>query len=151
MTTIFEVLKRAHADLQTLLADLHGTEEGEAKRRVAVLAQAVEHVAAHGRAEQEVVYPLLRRGGERGQIVVRQALADHAEIETALRELVACDVHDELWIAKLEVLRGVVADHVQHEEDEVFAELRRLVDDDGAEALADEFGRRKAVLTGHAA
>ena len=115
-----------------------------------MLAQVVEQLTAHSRAEQEVVYPLLRTAAiDDGMLT--QALADHGEIETALRDLVACDVHDELWIAKLEVLRAAVETHVDREEDELFGALHKVLDDERAERLADEFGRRKAVLTGHAA
>ena len=150
MATIYEVLKREHDDVHALLTELHDTEEPEAKRRTAVLAQVVELVTAHSRAEQEVVYPVLTSGGGSGGLL-QQALLDHGEIETALRDLVACDAHDELWFAKLEVLRVAVETHVDREEDELFGALRKVLDDERAERLADEFGRRKAKLTGHAA
>jgi hemerythrin-like domain-containing protein len=150
MAKIYEVLKREHAEVHALLDALRETDEPEAKRRTAVLAQVVEHVTAHSRAEQEVIYPVLATSPD-ASTTVTQALAHHGEIETALRELVACDVHDELWIAKLEVLRAAIDNHVDREEDEVFAALRKVLDDERAERLADDFGRRKAVLTGHAA
>ena len=149
MAKIYDVLQREHHDVHALLAELHGTDEPEAKRRTAVLAQVVEQLTAHSRAEQEVVYPALGTASDADML--RQALADHNLIEAALRDLVACDVHDELWIAKLEVLRAAVETHVDREEGEMFTALRKVLDDERAERLADDYGRRKAVLTGHAA
>jgi hypothetical protein len=150
MAKIYDVLHRDHAELHALLEELHNTVEPEAKRRTAVLAVVVEHLTAHSRAAQEVVYPALGKDVD-GAVMLRQALADHSEIETALRELVACDVHDELWTAKLEVLRAAVETHVAREEGDLFEALHEAIDDTRAEELAEDFGRRKAVLTGHAA
>jgi len=150
MAKIYEVLQREHAEVHALLDELRDTEAPEAKRRTAVLAQVVELVTAHSRAEQEVIYPVLGTNSEAAGMV-KQALVEHGEIETALRELVATDVHDELWIAKLELLRAAIDAHVDHEEDGVFTALRKVLDDERAERLADEFGHKKALLTGHAA
>jgi hemerythrin-like domain-containing protein len=149
-TTIYDVLKREHAELSALVHELHDSDEAESKRRTAVLAQLVEYVAAHSRAEQEVVYPLLRRTPD-GDVRMKQALADHGDIEVALRDLVACDVHDELWIAKVEVLHAALDVHVDREEHEIFASLRALLDDARAQRLGEAFGHRKAMLAGHAA
>lgn len=149
-TTIYDVLKREHAQMSELVHELHDSDEGEPKRRTAVLAQLVEQVAAHSRAEQEVVYPFLRRTPD-GDVTLKQALADHGDLEAALRDLVACDVHDELWVAKVEVLRTAVDSHVAREEAEIFTSLRRVLDDARAVRMAEEFGQRKAVLAGHAA
>ena len=150
MTTIYEVLEREHGAVDHLLGELHDTDVAEAKRRTALVAQLVEELAAISRAEQEIVYPVLTRGPD-GNAQMRDALAEHGSIETATRDLVACDVHDEMWIAKLEVLRECVDHHVQRDEGEVFAMLRKVLDDDEAQRLAVDFGRRKSVLTGRAA
>lgn len=149
-TTIYDALKREHEEMSALVRELHDSDEAESKRRTAVLAQLVELVTAHSRAEQEVVYPLLRRTRD-GDVQTKQALADHGDLEAALRDLVACDVHDELWIAKVEVLRAAIDSHVAREEAEIFSTLRHVLDDDRAVRLAEDFGRRKAVLAGHAA
>jgi hypothetical protein len=150
MATIYEILEREHGAVDHLLGELHDTDVAEAKRRTALVAQLVEELAALSRAEQEIVYPLLTREPD-GNAEMRHALEDHGAIETAMRDLVACEVHDEMWIAKLEVLREAVDHHVERDEGEMFTILRKVLDDDGAQRLAIDFGRRKSVLAGRAA
>lgn len=150
MATIQDVLDREHTEISTLLDVLNGTDETEAKRRTGLLARLVEQITAHAQAEQEVVYPLLA-GDADTQPLAKEAIEEHGEIEAALRDLVGCDVHDELWIAKLALLRHAVAAHVEREEGELFDALRRRLDDARSEQLAHDFERRKAVLVGRAA
>lgn len=150
MATIYEVLEREHGAVDLLLGELHDTDVVEAERRTALVAQLVEELAALSRAEQEIVYPLLTREPD-GNAEVRHALDEHGAIETAMRDLVACDVHDEMWIAKLEVLRECVDHHIERDEGEVFAMLRKVLGEGEAQRLAVDFGLRKSVLTGRAA
>ncbi|HET6585118.1 MAG TPA: hemerythrin domain-containing protein, partial [Nannocystaceae bacterium] len=115
MASIYEILEHEHGMVDHLLGELHDTDVAEAKRRTALVAQLVEELAALSRAEQEIVYPVL--DGDPAEM--RLVLADHGAIEAAMRDLVACDVHDEMWIAKLEVLRECVDHHIERDEGEV--------------------------------
>jgi len=150
MPTIQDVLDREHTEITTLIEVLLGTDETEAKRRTGLVARLVEQISAHARAEQEVVYPLLAADAGVGALA-KEAIEEHGAIEGVLRDLVACDVHDELWIAKLTALRDAVRGHVAREEGEVFDALRRILDDARSEQVAHDFERRKAVLVGQAA
>ena len=150
MATIQDVLDREHTEITTLLDVLHGTDETEAKRRTGLLARLVEQITAHAQAEQEVVYPALASDAATGALA-KQAVEEHGAIEASLRDLVACDVHDELWVAKLAVLRTSVQEHIEREEGEIFDALKKSLDGARSEQLAHEFERRKAVLVGRAA
>lgn len=106
-------------------------------------------LTVHAQLEEEIFYPAVREAmaaDERDMI--DDALADHADVKQMLSELAALSGSEEEYRAALEELQDSVTQHVEEEEDEMFAMARSVMD---AAALADLGGRmaeRKAELKG---
>jgi hemerythrin superfamily protein len=99
-------------------------------------------LTAHAHIEEEIFYPTLREAlpeSERGEI--DEAFDDHADVKQLLSELSALSSSDDEFKEGLQGLRDGVLQHVEMEEDELFARARTLLE---PEALLDLGARMQA-------
>jgi iron-sulfur cluster repair protein YtfE (RIC family) len=108
---------------------------------------------AHSTVEEEFFYPALREAlPENERALIDDAFADHADVLQTLAELSDMPRDNEEFREMLSELRDAVLQHVEEEEDELFARARQAI---GAAGLADVGARmqvRKEELkeTAHA-
>ena len=100
-------------------------------------------LTVHAAIEEEIFYAEARSAG------VEDALLDEAEVERAsVKDLIAqidgMDPDDELYDAKVTVLREYVDHHVKEEQDEMFPKCRLSTMD--LKALGTQVAARKAEL-----
>lgn len=103
----------------------------------------------HATLEEEIVYPAIRAAlpaDERERI--DEAVADHAEVKQILSELAAGAAGDQEFKERLEELRDGVLQHVEEEEDEMFAMARRVLDGATLAEMGTRMEARKAELKG---
>src|SRR3954464_14242915 len=70
-------------------------------------------LAVHETAEEEVVYPALRKTGDDGQRVAEERLAEEDEAKTVLHELEKIGVNDANFAAKFADFRRAVTAHAE--------------------------------------
>jgi hemerythrin-like domain-containing protein len=117
---IFKKLESGHSDPQPLLEDLANS------------------LAAHMAIEQEIFYPAIR---EIDEDMVRESFEEHALAEIALKRLLATDHEDPSFQARVTATMELIKHHVSEEEEELFPEVEKELDDD---ELAELGKRMKA-------
>ena len=119
-----DLLTAQHDEVRQLFAQLDGGGAG----RSDLFDCLVRLLAVHETAEEEVVYPALRRTGPEGERVAEARKAEEDEAKTMLADLEKLGVDGEGFDVQLELLRTAVLAHADSEEREVFPLLRRSLD-----------------------
>ena len=109
------------------------------------VATIVRELSMHAAAEEQVVYPALRRTGDDGDRLADQAIAEHQRAKELLVRLDR-DAGDR---AALDELVQAITQHVQEEERDLLPRLRAELDDDAYGALGDAFDKAKRMAPTH--
>jgi hemerythrin superfamily protein len=137
MLTVSALIRDDHREVERLFDML----EDEEKRHL-TLPVIVATLAAHSRAEEEVVYPAVRDETESGD-VVSHSQGEHVQADELLERLLVTDADDFESICS--ELVNTVRHHIQEEESDVLPLLETL-DSERQEALAVDFA---AIRSAH--
>src|SRR5688572_915695 len=103
------LLMEDHRKIEKLFSDL---QTALAERRVQLVRDLKNHLLAHMKAEEEVLYPVLKSGASDE---VEHALDEHAIARELLEQLVDV-VDDPMFVDRLQELMQSVQDHIREEE-----------------------------------
>lgn len=141
---ILERLRRDHAKLQ-YLCETFQTSGGADKSHVAH--KILTELETHARIEEELFYPeISRRAEQEGKQLVREAMADHEDIDAQIVTLKTLDPEAEAFSAGVEQLIQHVQRHVEDEERELFPLAEDLLGEE-LERLGETMDERKTVLS----
>lgn len=139
---IYGALKHDHEDMKKLLEKLSDTTENAVKTRAQGFAKLKAELTAHSRAEEEVFYAALR-DQDKTRDDVLEGEQEHHMVDVLLEEMSKLEVGDEHWTAKLTVLKEQIEHHVDEEEDDLFGKAKKILSDDQAKSLAEDFKQHK--------
>jgi hemerythrin-like domain-containing protein len=89
--------------------------------------------------EHELFYPEARDVDEDQ---IGEAFEEHAIAEVALKRALACDPDDEVFDARITVLKELIAHHVEEEENELFPEVESALSEERLETLGQQMEKR---------
>lgn len=133
---VVDVLTADHRDVTALIGEIWTVKDPMIRRDLTDTA--ISELVRHAVAEEMYVYPAMRKYLDDGDLAVEHDVAEHKELEEAMKTLESVDVSSPEFDTNLRHLEAVLADHVQDEESEQFPELRRKVP---AEQLAELAGK----------
>src|SRR3954452_12658735 len=81
-------------------------------------------LAVHETAEEEVVYPALRKLGDEGERIAKARLAEEDEAKQVLHDLEQIGVNEPAFAQKIAEFQQAVLAHAEAEEQQVFPRLR---------------------------
>jgi len=137
-----ELLMSDHRKVEGLFADFDETEAGDARRAIAL--QICKELTVHATVEEEIFYPFLRENMEETDLL-DEAEVEHATCKDLIAQIEAADEVDDMFDAKVTVLKEYIEHHVKEEEGEMFKKLAHIRDE--LEALGQEMYSRKAELS----
>lgn len=117
-----EGLIREHDATLAAIDRLAATPADHPQRRTVQLASIKHMIGKHALEEENVIYPMLRRGGEGED--VGELHKEHGEVKAMLFELTQMDKADPGFDVTLRRLRDALAEHMREEEDVLFPALR---------------------------
>jgi hemerythrin superfamily protein len=146
-----------HTNLvQLLLADHRQAEhlldrfaDVGADRRDEAFCELTYTLVRHEVAEEEVVYPVLRRYVDGGDDLADMRIAEQAKAEELLAEMEKAGVDSAAFPAMFTTLRSEVLAHAQAEELSVFPELTTSVRADELRELGTRYNLAKKVAPNH--
>jgi hemerythrin superfamily protein len=118
-----------------------GDEDDEAKQLLVETACAA--LTIHAQIEEEIFYPAARDAID-DMDLLDEAEVEHASAKQLISELSAMQPGDDLYDAKFTVLGEYVKHHVQEEEKELFAKVKKS--DLDLDELGEELMQRKLAL-----
>lgn len=122
-----EGLIREHEATLAALDKLADVPAESPQRRAIQLTLLKQMIAKHALEEENVVYPMLRRGEYCD--VVGGLHEDHGEVKAMLYELTDMDKSDPAFAVTLAKLRTALEDHMREEEEVLFPALRAQLSD----------------------
>lgn len=134
---VINELTQDHREVDSLFAQIQAHTAADQHRRDLVDQLTIELVR-HAIAEEQHLYPTVRRYVDDGDDMADKEIADHAEVERLLKELEGCEPGDERFDMLLARLRSAVTEHVKDEEERLFPLLEEVC---SAQAL-EELGQR---------
>ena len=119
--SLFRKLERKNPDAETLLTDL------------------ANDLAAHMAIEQEIFYPAVRNVDES---LLLESYEEHALAEVALKRLLATDPQDDAFKARVTALKELIQHHVKEEEEELFPQVQKKLDEESLNELGKRMRKR---------
>lgn len=136
---IFEDLKKDHDLHRKLLKQIDAADEGE---RANLFEQFRVEVTAHAAAEEESLYAtMLAKPDLRDE--ARHSVSEHKEIDDFFEEMAELDPATSEWKSKFDEMRHRYEHHIDEEEEEMFPEAAKDLDDAEVAKLAKVFEARK--------
>lgn len=134
-TNALELLRSQHQEVEALIEEIENTDSPEDKEALFVLL--ADNLAAHAMIEEKMFYPALMIPRTRESLI--EATEEHLEVKRLIADMMALDVEDEHFTAKLTVLKEDIRHHVHDEEEpKLFKEAQKLMSDDELAALGNE-------------
>lgn len=130
----FELLKKDHEKVSGILEKLDATTERGVKTREELFTQLKTELDIHAQIEEQILYPVLKEAKETKDITL-EAYEEHGVVKQLLAELEEMPKDDEMWGAKLTVLKENVEHHVEEEEGEMFKSAREVLSKEEIEEL----------------
>src|SRR5580704_12991923 len=136
-----ELLKHDHREVEEYFEEYEDLEGGAGKAELS--AKICQALKVHTQIEEEIFYPAAREATGDDDLL-DEAVVEHAGAKRLIEEIESMEIGDDLYDAKIRVLREQIKHHVKEEEEELFPEAERS--DMDLKAVGEELEGRKMEL-----
>lgn len=137
-----DMLKQDHRLVEELFQAIEETDD--ASEREELFVELADALAVHAALEENIFYPACN--SEETEDTLLEALQEHLQAKRLLADLLDMDPMNEVFMAKISVLKEAIRHHVEEEEVEVMPAARRLLGDDMLMALGNEMIVKRVEL-----
>jgi hemerythrin superfamily protein len=141
---IIRELTTDHDEVDGIFREIESLPSGE-QRRKELADQATIELVRHSIAEEEYLYPTVRRRVPEGDRIADKEIQDHAAVERIMKELEGCEATDERFDRLIGSLIADVREHVRDEEGNLFPAMRESCSQDELTKLGDKTRRAKMM------
>ena len=129
------LLTEQHEEVDSLVETLEGN--GSKSDKQDAFADLANKLAAHATIEEKIFYPAVM--AKQTEDLLRESVEEHLSIKRVLADLLAIDLDDEQFEAKLSVLKEQLEHHAhEEEEDDLFPRVRKLFSKEELEGLGND-------------
>jgi hemerythrin superfamily protein len=140
-----ELLKQDHQTVKTLFEEAEGAEDQKKKEKI--FDDIKSELDTHARIEETIFYPAMEKHEELKDMVL-EAIEEHKQVKTLLREIDNLKSDSEKFEPKLKVLMENVEHHAEEEEEgKMFPKVREIVDRNTLEQLGQDLEKAKGKKT----
>lgn len=137
-----DMLMQEHRLVEELFEAIEATHDAGAREQM--FTELADVLAVHSMLEENVFYPACKSEDTEGTLL--EALQEHLQAKRLLADLLDMDPMDEVFMAKISVLKAAVLHHVDQEEREILPQARRLLGEDMLMAIGNEMIVRRVEL-----
>lgn len=145
-TELVALLLADHQEVQRLL---EAFDAAPASGRSEAFCEIVHTLVGHEIAEEEVVYPALRRAAADGEAIADERIAEQSEAEELLKEMERTPVESPEFTTMFQKLRTAVLHHAEAEEQTAFPALSTNVTPDQLRQLGSRYEKAKSMAPTH--
>src|SRR5260221_9248835 len=139
-----DLLKRDHREAENLFAEFGKTTDGG--KRIQLAQRICSALAIHAKVEEELFYPAAHDAlGHDDATLVDEANVEHGSLKQLIAEINGNAADDEMFAARMQVLKEYVQHHVREEEMRLMPAVRRSVIN--LDSLGNSIAQRKQALT----
>lgn len=147
MPDVIELLEHDHREVEQMFADFEqATDKAE---KEALRDKIIIELVRHSEAEEQAVYPMIRRAIDNGDQIVEHEIDEHSQAERIMKELDRMSADDPQFGVLMQQLMAAIKEHVQEEENEVFPQFRAKVDKKELDNLGKTVEALKKVVPTH--
>jgi hemerythrin superfamily protein len=128
-----DLLTEQHAEVNKLFKQYEKLKDHDDEERRELFVQIADRLSAHATIEEQYFYPSVKT--DKTEDIVREALEEHLAVKRLIADLLKMEPDDEHFDAKMKVLQENVEHHVEEEEGEFFAQVRKILSEDQLLAL----------------
>ena len=145
MEEFFNMITKDHDEVKDILEKATKSSDGAVKTREKLFLQLKKELVPHLKAEEAVFYPALmdKKQGRKHSL---EAIEEHHLTELVLNQLEDLPVDDEVWTAKLKVLKDLVEHHIEEEEEEIFDIAEEEINKDDFKQIMQGFQKEKEKI-----
>jgi hemerythrin-like domain-containing protein len=132
-----KLLEQQHRKVKALFKKLESGRSDPAP----LLQELANDLIAHMAIEHELFYPAVQ---SIDRSLIAEAFEEHSLAELALKRLLATDVGDESFKARVVATKELIEHHVKEEEEELFPKVEKKLGDEKLEALGKQMKARFA-------
>ena len=138
-----ELLKHDHREVESMFKQFDAESDSRSKAEIA------QHIClsliVHSEIEEELFYPAAQRAlDEEDRDLVAEARVEHMSLKRLIEDISGSSPSDEMFEARLSVLKEYVQHHVHEEEHELMPQVKKA--DIDLEALGTRLLERKQAL-----
>ena len=141
------LLKKDHAAVKALFKKYEAAGDRAEQTKQSLFDQIQAALDVHAAIEEQIFYPAVQEGRSvEAKDMVLEALEEHKVVKTLLEEIAALTPADDVFDAKMKVLRENVEHHADEEEKEMFPEAKKQLSDEVRNELGTRMETRKEEL-----
>lgn len=141
------LLTADHNRVRGLFARFTAAHDADDTGEMATLAtEILTELDVHTEIEEQIFYPAISDASADIREVVTEGVEEHHVVKHLSREVQELPPGDEVWTAKMQVIIENVEHHAGEEEEQLFPEVRKVLDTDALEQLAQRMEALKAEL-----
>lgn len=144
-----KLLTEDHKKVRTVLAELGKTSEQDTDKREELLGEIALDLEVHTRIEEEIFYPAFRKacGDDENDKLYFEALEEHRAVgDLVLPDLQNTPTSSEKFDGRAKVLKELVEQHADGEEEIMFRRARKVFSSDELNELGAQLAERKEEL-----
>lgn len=135
-------LTNDHEEVEEIFTNIEELPPGD-ERRKHYADQATIELVRHAVAEEEYLYPAVRRHVDGGDALADKELNDHAAAERTMKDLESCEAGDPRFDMLMSKLMTEIRAHVVDEENNLFPRLREACSEEVLMELGDKVRKAK--------
>ncbi|MFD8381040.1 hemerythrin domain-containing protein [Streptomyces sp. NPDC059679] len=140
---VVDLLTADHREVQELFEGYRAS--ADPRERRLLMEQITVEIVRHSVAEEQYLYPTVRKALPNGDEVAEREMEELSEAERILGDLERLDTADRRFDALVRELYDVVSMHIRGEEDVIFPELRERLTPAERMALGLRVGEAKSI------
>ena len=139
------MLTEDHENVKQLFEQFEGMTDRAKVSKKKLATQICLELTKHTAIEEEIFYPAVRQALKEEDDLMDEAIVEHASAKDLIAQILEMEPGDDLYDAKVKVLKEMVEHHVEEEEQEMFPKAREAGLD--MQELAQQMAQRKQEVT----
>jgi len=134
---IITLLKKDHKAVHELFSSIDKAGEKAYKTKLNLFDKIYLELSLHAEIEESIFYPKIEQFKETKSIIF-ESYEEHALVKQLLSEIKSLSPQDDVWQAKVSVLKELVDHHVKEEENELFPKVKEVITLDERKAMGEK-------------
>lgn len=137
--SVIDILKQEHEMVLSQLSELSSKGTSSREQKYSTLK---ENLIPHMIGEEQAVYPKLMDSGMKEMTL--EAIEEHNAVKTLLSQLDSASTSDEdVWVAKMTVIKENVQHHISEEEEHIFPEMQQKMSSSDLSSMGSSYEEAK--------
>ena len=147
MADVIELLEHDHREVEQMFAEYEKATTKEEKETLRD--RIIIELVRHSEAEEQAVYPLMRKKIDNGEQIIEHEIDEHSKAERIMKELDTMSADDPQFGVLMQQLMASIKEHVAEEENDVFPQFRTKVSPEELDKLGATVQALKKIVPTH--